>query len=255
MIAPADREQMKALADAIGGGPLTVQTCHYLRRGQCKAWVIGAVEAFEAAVIQWDAEPTEPEGYGQPNAMWQVLREVPGWDCVNVEEKAAEALAKLMRREIGLPCGLYGDLQFVLRQQVRRYPHLQVHLVGPDNTEFVRQHMPEELETPQEFEARLAWGATAVAIVDGKVVADATTTAWTGGYANIAVETLPEHRKRGYCTAAAALVAEAVQKAGDVPVWSAGEGNAASLRVAQKLGFEQIARKTYVLKGRVQPQS
>jgi len=32
-----------------------------------------------------------------------------------------------------------------------------------------------------------------------------------------------------------------------VPVWSTGEDNVASLRVARKLGFEEVGRRTYVI--------
>jgi RimJ/RimL family protein N-acetyltransferase len=31
-----------------------------------------------------------------------------------------------------------------------------------------------------------------------------------------------------------------------VPVWSTGENNVASLRVARNLGFEEVGRRTYV---------
>jgi predicted GNAT family acetyltransferase len=54
-------------------------------------------------------------------------------------------------------------------------------------------------------------------------------------------------RKHGFATAAAALVARDLQAARQIPVWSAGAHNAASLRVTEKLGFTQIARRRYVI--------
>ncbi len=45
-------------------------------------------------------------------------------------------------------------------------------------------------------------------------------------------------------------MAQAVQEAGEVPVWACGETNSASFRVAQKLGFEPIEHKTYVIRGK-----
>ncbi len=53
-----------------------------------------------------------------------------------------------------------------------------------------------------------------------------------------------------FATAAAAIVARCVQEAGQRPVWRAGEGNTASLRVASKLGFTEVARRTYVILAR-----
>jgi predicted GNAT family acetyltransferase len=61
------------------------------------------------------------------------------------------------------------------------------------------------------------------------------------------VTTLPEWRGRGLSTAAAALVATVIQDAGRTPVWSTGEGNAASRRVAEKLGFREVARRAYLI--------
>ncbi len=47
--------------------------------------------------------------------------------------------------------------------------------------------------------------------------------------------------------AAAAPVVEQIQAARQFPVWSTGEPTLASLQVAQKLGFEEVTRRTYVI--------
>jgi predicted GNAT family acetyltransferase len=61
------------------------------------------------------------------------------------------------------------------------------------------------------------------------------------------VATLPAYRRRGFATAAAALVATAIQAGGRIPVWSCGETNQASLRVATNLGFEPVLRRVYII--------
>jgi predicted GNAT family acetyltransferase len=94
----------------------------------------------------------------------------------------------------------------------------------------------------------LTEGIIAAAIVDGGVVAIAHTAARTERHADLGVATLPAWRGRGLATAAAALVAERVRAAGQIPVWSTGETNAASRRVAQKLGFREVARRTYLIR-------
>jgi predicted GNAT family acetyltransferase len=93
----------------------------------------------------------------------------------------------------------------------------------------------------------LAEGIAACAIVAGKIVATALTTACSGQYADIGVYTREAVWGQGYATAAASLVAQAVQESGRTPVWSAGAHNAASLRVAQKVGFQEVSRRTYVI--------
>jgi hypothetical protein len=244
------RVQMTALADVLASSPHTVISAHYLRRGRCKAWTIGPPEGFEAAVVQNDELPLEPEGFGQPEELWLILKDVLGWDCVDVSAEAARPLAAAIERDMGRPCRLYSDLHHVLRSPVRRFPHPHVRLFGPEDTEFVNLALPKELGDPARFVADVEWAVFAGAVADGKIVAHAHTMARTGGFAMISVETCEAYRNLSYCTAAASLVAQAVQEAGEVPVWACGHTNAASRRVAQKLGFEPIEPKTYVIKGK-----
>ena len=78
-------------------------------------------------------------------------------------------------------------------------------------------------------------------------MAIAFTSARSVGHADVAVYTLERWRGRGLAAAAASLVARRLQEASQVPVWSTGEDNRASLRVAQKLGFVPLAWRTYVI--------
>jgi predicted GNAT family acetyltransferase len=65
-------------------------------------------------------------------------------------------------------------------------------------------------------------------------------------YADLSVVTAGPWRGRGMATACAGLVIAEIRRSGRVPVWSTGEDNVASLRVARKLGFEEVGRRTYV---------
>jgi predicted GNAT family acetyltransferase len=78
------------------------------------------------------------------------------------------------------------------------------------------------------------------------LVAVASTWAVSEKYADISVVTAAPWRGRGLATASAGLIATGIQRSGRVPVWSTGEHNVASLRVARKLGFEEVGRLTYV---------
>ena len=69
----------------------------------------------------------------------------------------------------------------------------------------------------------------------------------TERHADIGVFTSEEWRGRGLVTAAASMVAKQLQATGLTPTWSTGEDNFASLRVAGKLGFAEVGRRTYVI--------
>ena len=56
-------------------------------------------------------------------------------------------------------------------------------------------------------------------------------------------------RRRGLARAAASIVAARVQQAGQLPVWSTGDFNTASLSLARRLGFTEVSRSTYVVLG------
>lgn len=75
--------------------------------------------------------------------------------------------------------------------------------------------------------------ATPLTPKSGEIVAIAHTSARTERHADIGVVTLREWRGCGFATAAASIVAKRVQEAGQIPVWSAGGDNIASLRIAQ----------------------
>ena len=98
------------------------------------------------------------------------------------------------------------------------------------------------------LDSLLSQGIIACAIVSGQIVATALTAARSQRHADVGVYTHPNHRQRGFATAAASMVARRVREAGQIPVWGAGEHNTASLRVAAKLGFVEVSRRTYVIK-------
>ncbi len=57
----------------------------------------------------------------------------------------------------------------------------------------------------------------------------------------IGINTLPEHRGRGYGTAACIACARNILAAGKVPLWSTGMDNVASQKTAERVGFVKLA--------------
>jgi GNAT superfamily N-acetyltransferase len=245
-IGPAAR---LALADALGDTPETVISAHLLRRGLARAYVSGNPAEPSAAIVQADELPTEPVGFGEDAAaLWALLRHVEGWTCVNVAETSAPALGDLIAGERGVSIRHVADVYHTLRRPVASFDHDAVRLLGPGDRRLLSS-APAEVRGGGfgSIEALLTEGIVAGAVVDNALVAIAFTYARTALHADLGVATLESWRGHGLATAAASLVCALLQRRGITPTWSAGEHNDASLRVARKLGFTEVGRRTYVI--------
>jgi len=246
---PLNSKGCRVLADALGDTPETVISVHLLRRGLCRAYVVGDPSHFDGAIIQADALPGEPTGFGSdPEVLWDLLKSVQGWDCVDVASECASALGERIEREMGVRVRYYGDVYHILSKPVLDFHNEAVRQLTLADLKLL-ESAPAELRGGGFGSLRglLSDGIVACAIASGRIVAIAHTSARTERHADIGVFTLERWRGRGFASAAASLVAKRVQEAGQIPVWSAGEDNVASLRVAQKLGFTERSRATYII--------
>ncbi len=241
----------RALALALGDTPETVISIHQLRRGLCSAFVLRAASpsGFAAALLQSHDLPQEPVAFGaDPEALWELLGCIQGWTCVEVTSTCAPALGALMAARLNRPVRYLPDLYHTLSRPAATFTHTAARLLTPADLPLL-EAAPAALR-PAGFgnlRAQLAEGINAGAIVNGQLVAIATTYARSERHADIGVATLEDWRGRGYATACASLVAGRFQRGGQIPVWSTGEDNQASRRVAGKLGFTEVLRRTYVI--------
>lgn len=269
---PLDPKGCRILADALGDTPETVISVHLLRRGLCRAYVAGELSRFDGAIVQSNFCPAEPTGFGSDaKVLWDLLKFVEGWDCVNVASECATALGEIIEENMGIRVRYYGDVYHVLSKPVLRSSLLRKTVLNFQH-EAVRQLTLDDLNLLESAPAEvrgsgfgntrglLSDGVVACAVVSGSflttlfskkctgnVVSIAHTSARTDHHADIGAFTLEDWRGRGFATAAAAIVAKRVQEDGQKPVWSTGEDNFASLRVAQKLGFTEVSRRTYII--------
>ena len=244
-----DLSGLHAIAATLPDTPETVIALHTLRLGRCRASIVGTIEQYTALVIDSDEVPGEPGCFGDdPNAVWAILRDLPGWFAANMRESVAAAVGAHVQRDWGELVTYYGDPHFTLQRPAPAISDPAVRLLTPADLPLL-EAAPATVRGAGFGSARalLKDGIVAAAIVNDAVVAIAHTSAMTERHADIGVATLEPFRGRGYASAAAALVARAIQASGRTPVWSCGETNHASLRVAAKLGFERVLRRVYVI--------
>ena len=241
--------ELPALARVLGDSPETAIPVHRLMRGACSAYVVGEPTRFEAAVIVSHDNPGEPDGFGEdPEALWSILGPLEGWRVVDVSASVAPKLGAQIRASTGSRVAYYGDVYHTLTRPAAEHTHPDVRRLTVDDRALF-DGVPDDLKPGirGDVELMLREGFVAGAVVDDRIVSVAHTNATTARYADIGVFTHEDCRNRGYSTASAAIVAEAIRESGRTPVWSCGEDNLSSLRVAAKVGFNKVSRRTYVI--------
>jgi RimJ/RimL family protein N-acetyltransferase len=237
------------LVDALGDRPDTVISVNLLSHGLCDAYVAGDPAHFRGLIVQSHRDPGEPTGFGEDaRALWELLKMARGWWCVNTSKACAPRLGALVE-ETGWSVGYYGDVYHTLARPVVPFEHEAVRALELADLAMLDA-------AAAEIRGGVGWatdermleeGVVAGAISEGRLIAIAYTSALGQKHADVAVSTLKEWRGHGLPTAAGSLVVGKVQEQGRVPVWSCGEDNHASLRVAHKLGFVEALRRVYVI--------
>ncbi|HEX5165304.1 MAG TPA: GNAT family N-acetyltransferase [Thermomicrobiales bacterium] len=244
-----DLSGLRALAAMLPDTAATVITLHTLRRGSCRAHLTGPIARPTALVVDYDEVPGEPGCFADdPDLLWTILRDMPGWFSANMPESLAPAVGTLIERDWSEPARYLGDLYFTLQRPAPTLSDAAVRRLTPADQPLL-DAAPATLRGAGfgTTGGLLAEGIAAAAIVDNALVAIAHTFAISDRHADIGVATHEAFRGRGYATAAASLVAQAIQASGRTPVWSCGETNQPSLRVAAKLGFQPALRREYVI--------
>jgi len=242
-------QECRVLSDVLGDTPMTVISASRLKQRMCDAYVAGSLPDVDAVLVFDPFCPDEPCGFGtDADALWQLLKATDGWSCINVDTSCATSLGALIEADRDTTLRYYGDVYHALLKPVHCYPNKTVRLLTPEDVTRLAK-APAEVQGNgyKTHAAMVTDGIAAGAIVDNNIVAIAHTYAETDLHADIGVSTLEQWREKGFATAAASLVAQEIQARGKVPVWSCGEDNIASLRVAQKLGFTEVSRRTYVI--------
>jgi len=246
----ATQKERDVLLARLSENPQTVISIHILKRGNCNVYLSGNSPRYSAAILQANDLPSEPTGFGsEANALWQLLTLVRGWECVLVDKACASLLGTIIADRLKKPVRYLDDVYHVPSGRVFPFDNESVRWLTLNDLALL-EAAPSEVQ-PTGFwgslRASLTEGMVAGAVVDGQVVATAFVAACGERYADIGVYALESFRGRGLATAAASIVARSVQNNGLVPVWGCGEHNLPSLRLAKKLGFAEVSRRTYVV--------
>lgn len=248
-----DPSECEDLIAALGDTPETVIAVHQLRHGLCEAYVEAGPGRHDAVILRPSWPSDELTGFGTDvESLCQVLRGLHGWSCVCVEDSIAHRLGPILEAQLGRPVRYIMDFYHTLERPVLVVSHPSVRYLTGQDLDLLISASPDIREVCLGFgtvERLLDAGIVAGTVVDGELAAVASTWAMSEKYADIAVVTAGVWRGRGLATACAGLIAAVIQRSGRVPVWSTGEDNLASLRVARKLGFEEVGRRTYVIVG------
>ena len=243
------QQECQALASSLPDNPETVIAMHCLQRGIARAWVRGRSEEDRAVVIQDEHDPAELTGFGSdPGALADLLRQVSGWQCIVVDSRVARPLGELLAKQESAQVHYLDDLYHLLHSPPPALQTARVRLLGGDDLSTFEAASEEfRFAFWESSQALFSAGVVAGAVISQHLAAIALTSALSERYADMSVFTAPEYRGRGLSTAAASLVISRTLATGRVPVWSCGAKNKASLRVAEKLGFRQVAKRTYVI--------
>jgi len=230
--------------------PETVISIHVLARGDCNVYMSGDQRPGSVAVLQPKELPSEPTGFGSDaNALWQELTQAKGWQCILVDKEIARPLGEIISSQLKTSVSFLDDIYHIPRGQVLPFENESVRWLMLDDL-AVLETLPHEAQPIGfwgDLRTSLTKGLVAGAIVEGKVVATSFVAARGEQHVDIGVYVLENYRRRGLATVVASLVARSVQSDGLVPVWSCGSHNLPSLKLAQKLGFVEVSKRTYVI--------
>ena len=246
---PLDPDGIRRLIETIEETPETVIPLHLMMQGVCKVYSVGDPASSRAVIVQGDNLREEPFGIGNDaKALWALLRHLDDWKVVDVSPAVAPRFGAIIREATGRRAWYYDDVYHTMTRPAPTFDDPAVRELTQEDMDLIKAAGVDGANFRGGLPALIEQGAIAGAVVDGRIVSTAQTAAITESYADIGVATDERWRGRGFATAAASIVARRIQETGRTPVWSCGEDNLASLRVAQKLGFQEVSRLTYVFR-------
>lgn len=229
--------------------PFNVIPIHLLNRKLCRAFAINYISNFQTLIIQPNQLKSEPIAVGKNiNEITELLSIVEGWECVNVDKKISNELSHLLSSKINKKIKIYKDLYYTLKKIPNAQKNKSVRLLDINDLEILSKAKPELQGAGfKSCSELLTEGVVAGAIIDNNLIAIAHTSAFSEKYADVGVYTLPDFRGHGFAKISATLVCDKLLKQNLTPVWSCGEDNFPSIKIAKNLGFEYFNNMAYLI--------
>jgi hypothetical protein len=236
-------DELAQLAAALVEGPATMAVVHGLRTRAARAWITGGLPRFGAAVVELRLSPGDLHGFGEPTPLVGLMDRLGQWRSIEVAAEQAGVLTQLLQQR-GHRLWAEVDVIYVPSTPPPTLAHPLVRLLDDDDLPAVgsTSELFPDYQLPF-VRAAVRDRRVAGAMADGKPVGYAASLAAGESYADLGVHVLAPWRGQGIATAAASLVAAALDSRGLVAVWSTSEDNLAARRVADKLGLAEVARR------------
>lgn len=246
---PLSSDEMREFRGTLEDTPANSEALAALASGHARAFVAGNAQAPRAGIIDNCWDQNEPMAIGtDAESIWSLLSRYSGWTCVGgLTRPTAEALAAIIRRQLGLEPRFKAAILFDLKRPAIPHESRLVRLLDPRDASLVERAPAEMLGLYRGGSELLDRAVVAAGVRDGEIVGWMSSGEWTPRHAGVGGHVLEPWRNQGVGSAAAFLVAQAAQRAGRTPTWSTGEDNPRSQHVAQKLGFEECGRDWYVI--------
>jgi hypothetical protein len=176
-----DRAGQRRLMSVIGEAPETLMSLEQLRRGLCRAYIVGTLDDPVASAVQPAALPGDVSVYGNDaQATFALLRQLDGWEAADVASAQARPVAEWLgwatRRKVIFSREHY----FTLETPVPTLPHRDVRMLSAADLPLLEAATEPLGMGDWRFGsagALLAEGLAAGAVMDGALAAVAFTAA------------------------------------------------------------------------------
>jgi RimJ/RimL family protein N-acetyltransferase len=134
---------------------------------------------------------------------------------------------------------------------ITREERLQVYALDPGRFEPMINVLVKQVASVNELPRFIIETRTEAAV--SEVVASAGLNWQSPRFAEIAVNTRPSYRRRGWGRSVVAALVQKVLAGGRIPIYVAAEGNEASIRLAEGVGFVDTGAREWMIEGSLLP--
>jgi len=237
----------RSIADWIGERPETIIAVATLGSGNGRIWLDGDTATPAAVLIESTLVPGEPQGFGDAAPLIRLLEQANGWSCVEVDSRLADAIGDDFEQRWGI-AQIVEDVIHALGEPCAEYSHPLVRQLTAAETLELPTTAEGVLPDRRLVATAAEHGRFFAAVEHGIIIGHGGALAAGSLFADVGVLLANNHRRNGIAAACASSVCKVLQAEGLVPVWGTSSDNVASLTVARKLGFVEVARLRYLVR-------